>query len=231
MHASDVPGFPKSCTARTRTPSRSSRGCERSTALTASLSRRGCGRRPPRWCAPRCPARRTLPDRACFTGAPCRPWARAPRSSAPARPTCPLPMKPRSRSKHSVIVSTAIPTSASRAFTARWPSSTNLDGAHSIIVVAGMEGALPSVVAGLVQPPIIAVPTSVGYGAARDGFTALFTMLSSCAPGIAVVNIDNGFGAAAVAHKIAMARIAPRAIRLSRPSAARCRGCAGRPWR
>ena len=71
-----------------------------------------------------------------------------------------------------------------------------------VIVVAGMEGALPSVVAGLIAAPVIAVPTSVGYGVAEGGHTALHTMLASCAPGIAVVNIDNGFGAAALAHKI-----------------------------
>lgn len=70
------------------------------------------------------------------------------------------------------------------------------------IVVAGMEGALPSVVAGLVSAPVIAVPTSVGYGVATGGFAALHAMLASCAPGIAVVNIDNGFGAAALAHKM-----------------------------
>jgi len=72
----------------------------------------------------------------------------------------------------------------------------------AVIVVAGMEGALPSVVAGLVRAPVIAVPTSVGYGAAFDGLAALLGMLTSCAPGIGVVNIDNGFGAAALAHKI-----------------------------
>ena len=65
-----------------------------------------------------------------------------------------------------------------------------------IIAVAGMEGALPSVVAGLVDIPIIAVPTSTGYGVGEKGFTALFSMLQSCAPGISVVNIDNGYGAA-----------------------------------
>ena len=64
-----------------------------------------------------------------------------------------------------------------------------------IVVVAGMEGALPSVVAGLLARPVIAVPTSVGYGASLGGFAALLSMLNSCAPGIAVVNIDNGFGA------------------------------------
>jgi hypothetical protein len=74
----------------------------------------------------------------------------------------------------------------------------------AVIVVAGMEGALPSVVAGLIAPPVIAVPTSVGYGVGVGGFAALAAMLTSCAPGVAVVNIDNGFGAAALAHKIAL---------------------------
>ena len=73
----------------------------------------------------------------------------------------------------------------------------------ALIVVAGMEGALPSVVAGLVDVPVIGVPTSVGYGVGEGGFTALFAMLQSCAPGISVVNIDNGFGAGVVAAKIA----------------------------
>ncbi len=71
-----------------------------------------------------------------------------------------------------------------------------------VIVAAGMEGALPSVVAGLVQAPVIAVPTSIGYGVSAGGYAALLAMLASCAPGIAVVNIDNGFGAAALAHKM-----------------------------
>ncbi|MFN4195095.1 MAG: nickel pincer cofactor biosynthesis protein LarB [Thermosynechococcus sp.] len=71
-----------------------------------------------------------------------------------------------------------------------------------LIVVAGMEGALPSVVAGLVSVPVIAVPTSIGYGANFGGLAALLTMLNSCAPGIGVVNIDNGFGAAMLAAKI-----------------------------
>ena len=70
------------------------------------------------------------------------------------------------------------------------------------IVVAGMEGALPSVVAGLVACPVIAVPTSVGYGASIGGFAALFGMLSSCSPGVTVVNIDNGFGAAVAAVRM-----------------------------
>ena len=71
-----------------------------------------------------------------------------------------------------------------------------------IIVVAGMEGALPSVVGGLVSAPIIAVPTSIGYGASFQGLAALLGMLNSCAPGVAVVNIDNGFGAGSLAAKI-----------------------------
>lgn len=74
--------------------------------------------------------------------------------------------------------------------------------ASVIIVVAGMEGALPSVVAGLVEAPVVAVPTSVGYGASFKGIAALLGMLNSCAPGIAVVNIDNGFGAACMANAI-----------------------------
>lgn len=71
-----------------------------------------------------------------------------------------------------------------------------------VIVVAGMEGALPSVVGGLVSAPVIAVPTSVGYGAAFGGLAALLGMLNSCASGLTVVNIDNGFGAALAAHRI-----------------------------
>ena len=77
-----------------------------------------------------------------------------------------------------------------------------LNEASTIIVVAGMEGALPSVVAGLVRAPVIAVPTSVGYGASFGGIAALLGMLNSCAPGVAVVNIDNGFGAACMADAI-----------------------------
>lgn len=74
--------------------------------------------------------------------------------------------------------------------------------ADAIIVVAGMEGALPSVIGGLVKQPVIAVPTSVGYGTGMGGLSALMSMLNSCSPGIAVVNIDNGFGAAALAYKM-----------------------------
>lgn len=73
-----------------------------------------------------------------------------------------------------------------------------------LIVIAGMEGALPSVVGGLTDKPVIAVPTSVGYGTSMGGLTALFAMLNSCVPGMAVVNIDNGFGAGCLAHKINM---------------------------
>jgi NCAIR mutase (PurE)-related protein len=75
-------------------------------------------------------------------------------------------------------------------------------GASVVIVVAGMDGALPSVVGGLVRVPVIAVPTSVGYGASFHGLAALLTMLNSCAAGITVVNIDNGFGAAVAASRI-----------------------------
>lgn len=77
-----------------------------------------------------------------------------------------------------------------------------LTNAPVIIVAAGMEGALPSVIAGLVSCPVIAVPTSVGYGAGIGGFAALLGMLNSCSPGVAVVNIDNGFGAACMAIAI-----------------------------
>src|ERR671935_275765 len=71
--------------------------------------------------------------------------------------------------------------------------------ANAIVVVAGMEGALPSVVAGLIDRPVIAVPTSVGYGTSLHGLAALLGMLNTCAAGVVVVNIDNGFGAAAAA--------------------------------
>lgn len=74
--------------------------------------------------------------------------------------------------------------------------------ADALVVVAGMEGALPSVVAGLVAAPVIAVPTSVGYGASYGGLAALLAMLNACAPGMAVVNVDNGFGAGFLAAKI-----------------------------
>jgi NCAIR mutase (PurE)-related protein len=79
-----------------------------------------------------------------------------------------------------------------------------LVGADAVVVCAGMEGALPSVVGGLVGVPVIAVPTSVGYGASFGGATALLGMLNSCSPNVSVVNIDNGFGAAYIAVLIAM---------------------------
>jgi hypothetical protein len=81
----------------------------------------------------------------------------------------------------------------------------NLDGirgARVIVAVAGMEGALPSLIGGLVDKPVIAVPTSVGYGASFNGLSALLTMLNSCAAGVSVVNIDNGFGAGYIASMI-----------------------------
>ncbi|HHD63251.1 MAG TPA: nickel pincer cofactor biosynthesis protein LarB [Desulfobulbaceae bacterium] len=77
-----------------------------------------------------------------------------------------------------------------------------LQQAPVIIVVAGMEGALPSVIAGITPAPVIGVPTSIGYGTGAGGFSALLGMLNSCAPGLAVVNIDNGFGAACMAAAI-----------------------------
>ena len=77
-----------------------------------------------------------------------------------------------------------------------------LQASRVLVVVAGMDGALPSVVGGLTAQPLIAVPTSVGYGASLGGFSALLTMLNSCAAGTAVVNIDNGFGAGVLAHRI-----------------------------
>jgi len=87
-----------------------------------------------------------------------------------------------------------------------------LDAADCLVVVAGMEGALPSVVGGLTGVPLVAVPTSVGYGASFDGLAALLAMLNSCAPGVTVVNIDNGFGAGVFAARVARraARPAPR---------------------
>ena len=77
-----------------------------------------------------------------------------------------------------------------------------LESARVVIVVAGMEGALPSVVAGMVGVPVIAVPTSVGYGASFGGVAALLGMLNSCANGVSVVNIDNGYGAGCIASMI-----------------------------
>ncbi|MHA6803347.1 nickel pincer cofactor biosynthesis protein LarB [Salinifilum ghardaiensis] len=81
-----------------------------------------------------------------------------------------------------------------------------LEAADAVIVVAGMEGALASAVGGLVPCPVVAVPTSTGYGAALEGVTALLAMLSSCASGVTVVNIDSGFGAAMAAQRLAHSR-------------------------
>ena len=80
-----------------------------------------------------------------------------------------------------------------------------LRSARVVVAVAGMEGALPSVIGGLVSAPVIAVPTSVGYGASLNGLSALLAMLNSCAPGVSVVNIDNGFGAGYLVALIARA--------------------------
>jgi NCAIR mutase (PurE)-related protein len=79
----------------------------------------------------------------------------------------------------------------------------DLDRAVAVIVAAGMEGALPSVVGGLVGRPVVGLPTSVGYGASLGGIAPLLTMLNSCAPNVSVVNVDNGFGAGFVAGLIA----------------------------
>ncbi|WP_210418237.1 nickel pincer cofactor biosynthesis protein LarB [Ruania zhangjianzhongii] len=81
----------------------------------------------------------------------------------------------------------------------------DLRRADAIVVAAGMDGALPSVVAGLVEVPVVALPTSIGYGAAFGGIAPLLTMLNACAPGVAVVNIDNGYGAGHLAAQIARA--------------------------
>ena len=87
-----------------------------------------------------------------------------------------------------------------------------LQQSQVVIVVAGMEGALPSVVGGLVACPVLAVPTSVGYGAALSGFSALFGMLTSCASGVSVFNIDNGFGAAIAAVRMIDSFLGPAAV-------------------
>jgi NCAIR mutase (PurE)-related protein len=92
-----------------------------------------------------------------------------------------------------------------------------LDAADCLVVCAGMEGALPSVVGGLTGVPMVAVPTSVGYGASFGGLAALLAMLNSCAPGVAVCNIDNGFGAGVFAARVAR-RVARRAHAVTDPS-------------
>ena len=87
----------------------------------------------------------------------------------------------------------------------------SVEDASAVIVAAGMEGALPSVVGGMTRLPVVALPTSVGYGASFQGLAALLAMMNSCAPGVGVVNIDNGFGAGFLAHKINMQSWAGRA--------------------
>jgi NCAIR mutase (PurE)-related protein len=82
-----------------------------------------------------------------------------------------------------------------------------LQAADAVIVVAGMEGALASVVGGLVRAPVVAVPVSTGYGASLEGVTALLAMHASCAAGVTVVNIDSGFSAAMAVHRIAQSRV------------------------
>ena len=88
-----------------------------------------------------------------------------------------------------------------------------MEESDALVVVAGMEGALPSVVGGLVAAPVIAVPTSIGYGASYRGLAALLAMINSCAPGVAVVNIDNGFGGGYIAAIIARRRVGVAAAR------------------
>ena len=93
--------------------------------------------------------------------------------------------------------------------------------ANVVIAVAGMDGALPSVAAGLLERPVIAVPTSIGYGASFEGIGPLLTMLSSCAAGVGVVNIDNGFGAGYLAAQINRLAARPPAARNNRPAVSR----------
>jgi NCAIR mutase (PurE)-related protein len=97
------------------------------------------------------------------------------------------------------------------------PKLTHID-VGCCIVAAGMDGALPSVVAGLVSVPVIAVPTSIGYGASFGGVSAMLTMVNSCSPGVGVVNIDNGFGAAALAFKCIQSIASPAACTYTVPS-------------
>ncbi len=104
---------------------------------------------------------------------------------------------------HSVISSTDVGVAGMHRLTDALPA---LEAADVIVAIAGMEGSLPTVLAGLVPQPMIAVPTSAGYGASFDGATALLSMIASCAPGIAVVGIDNGYGAACVAHRMSRLR-------------------------
>ena len=123
-------------------------------------------------------------------------------SSPPAPAICPWPRRRRSAPRRSVTASSGWPTSGSPGYTASWPPPIGSARPASSSSSPGMEGALPSVVGGLVSAPVIAVPTSVGYGASFGGLAALLAMLNSCASGVTVVNIDNGFGAAAAASRI-----------------------------
>ena len=123
-------------------------------------------------------------------------------SPPPAHPTCRSPRKRPSRPRSWATPSIALYDVGVAGLHRLLAEHDRLAAARVIIVVAGMEGALPSVVGGLVSVPVIAVPTSVGYGASFGGLAALLAMLNSCATGVSVVNIDNGFGAAAIASAI-----------------------------
>ena len=101
-----------------------------------------------------------------------------------------------------------------RACIACWIDARCCGKPSAVVAVAGMEGALATVVGGLVDCPTIAVPTSVGYGVSFNGIAALLAMLNSCAPGVSVVNIDNGFGAGVCAHMIVRGRDANSVLRL-----------------
>ena len=136
------------------------------------------------------------PPAPCASGAtaPCAAKARSP-WSAPAPATCPWPRKRRSPRKSWATKSIAIHDIGVAGIHRLMQNRERLSEARVVIVCAGMEGALPSVVGGLVAAPVIAVPTSVGYGASFQGLAALLGMLNSCASNVTVVNIDNGFGA------------------------------------
>ena len=125
--------------------------------------------------------------------------------SARAPPTCRWRRRRWSRRGSWAAAPRSSPTSAWRASTACSPTGGACASARVIVVVAGMEGALASVVGGLVDRPVIAVPTSVGYGAHFRGLAPLLAMLNSCAAGVTVVNIDNGFGAGYAAHLVNVA--------------------------
>jgi len=100
---------------------------------------------------------------------------------------------------HEVAAYTDVGVAGLHRLSAVIPELINVD---LVVAVAGMEGALPTVLAGLIAQPIVAIPTSAGYGSSFDGQTALLSMMASCAPGIAVVGIDNGYGAACASHRL-----------------------------